>query len=139
MNSLLKNCFENWMDLLQVLNLHWIHWEIISNKDLDFRCLPLVKFSPILGKVVEVSSSIKRDLSTDQKYLYEMCLGVQSGVNFFQGCQVHIRQQGRLHNARWFTLANRIMRFYISQVEPTSELIRIVSFIINSNDPCYFK
>ena len=68
-----------------------------------------------------------------------MYLGNQNGVRFFQSCQVHSRQPGRIHNVGWLTLANRIIRLHISQQQPASELVRLVNFIVNSYDPIFFR
>ena len=46
---------------------------------------------------------------------------------------------GPMHNARWTTLVNRLLRTYISTIHPTSELSRIVYFIVNYYAPVWFR
>ena len=45
---------------------------------------------------------------------------------------------GALHHARWVTLCNRILRYYISQKEPTRELVRDVMFAVHIYIPGWF-
>ena len=48
-------------------------------------------------------------------------------------------QPGPIHHARWTTLANRLLRSCISKIHPTSELSRIVYFIVNYYAPVWFR
>ena len=48
-------------------------------------------------------------------------------------------QPGPIHHARWTTLANRLLRSYISKIHPTPELSRIVYFIVNYYAPVWFR
>ena len=43
-----------------------------------------------------------------------------------------------LHHARWVTLCNRVLRYYISQKEPTRELVRDVRFAVHVYIPGWF-
>ena len=45
---------------------------------------------------------------------------------------------GALHHARWVTLCNRVLRYYISQKEPTRELVRDVTFAVHVYIPGWF-
>ena len=69
---------------------------------------PVVRFEPI-----ELREPLRPvdvdDLSTDQSYLYEICLAVTSG-------QFHddlaYKYSGNTCHSRWLTLANRVLRLY---------------------------
>ena len=45
---------------------------------------------------------------------------------------------GKLHGARWITLANRILRLYCSARVPSTELERLVEFLVNVYVPAWF-
>lgn len=46
---------------------------------------------------------------------------------------------GKTHLARWLTTANRILRLYVSENEPPSELMTIVNYIIRVYIPVWFS
>lgn len=56
-------------------------------------------------------NNVVKDLSTDQKYLYEMCHAIQSGK-----CPPSLgkRNPGTLVHSRFLTTASAILRLYIS-------------------------
>lgn len=101
----------------------------------DLSNLDIVKFSLVKGKIEEIPECVIKQLSSDQKYLYEICIAVQSG---------HIteslarRSQGNLHNARWLTRANRILRLYVSTPDPSNNLKEVVNIILNLYAPGWF-
>ncbi|CAG9792258.1 unnamed protein product [Diatraea saccharalis] len=66
--------------------------------------------SQVTGNVPELSDNIMKELSTDQKYLYEMCHAVTTG-----SCSLELAscQSGKMAHSRWLITANRILRFYI--------------------------
>jgi hypothetical protein len=82
----------------------------------DITSMPIVKFSPVNGNIQEISEDISKSLSTDQKYLHDICLVVQLGV---VPPKLASRSPGALHHARWLTRANRILRLYISTKTPS--------------------
>ncbi len=45
---------------------------------------------------------------------------------------------GTIHHARWLTRANRILRLYVSTLNPSFEFFRIVSYIMNVYIPSWF-
>jgi hypothetical protein len=67
------------------------------------------------------------DLSTDQKYLLNICKAVQSGH-----CSEALAntEPGKMSHARWLTTANRILRLYISTSQPSDELILLAEFVV---------
>ena len=77
-----------------------------------------------------------RDLSTDQRYLYEMCEAISNGV---VSQSLAERYPGNLCNSRWLTLANNILRKYVGTPKPSKELIAIVTFILKAYAPNYFR
>lgn len=97
----------------------------------DITSMPIVKFSPVNGNIQEISKS----LSTDQKYLYDICLAVQLGV---VPPKLASRSPGALHHARWLTRANRILRLYISTKTPSRSLQDLVKIILQIYAPSWF-
>lgn len=97
--------------------------------------LPIIKYLPI--KVDSEMTSLKStDLSTDQKYLLDMCQAISSGE-----CSLSLahRQPGKLSHARWLTTANRILRLYVSTEKPSSALGDLVEFVMKVYAPIWFK
>ncbi|XP_050517554.1 uncharacterized protein LOC126892123 [Diabrotica virgifera virgifera] len=76
--------------------------------------LPPVQFEAITCIVPELEYS---DLSTDQKYMYEICLAISAGQ-----CSLNLstRNPGKLSHARWLTAANRMLRLYIATESPSA-------------------
>lgn len=64
-------------------------------------------------------------MSTDQKYLFEMCHAVASGVC---GEDIANRQPGNMVHSRWLTTANRILRLYVGTNEPSYQLQVLVDY-----------
>ena len=96
----------------------------IQNNDIS--CLPLVQFKAITGKINPIHNAILETMNTDQKYMFEASLAVQSG--YFPISLANMKP-GKLHNARWLTLANRLLRLYVSTVNASKELCDIVYLI----------
>ncbi len=66
-------------------------------------------------------------LSNDQRYLFLMALAVKSGSVPQELAQY---KPGPLNLARWLTLASRILRFYVSQSDPSPELKIITNYVM---------
>ena len=75
------------------------------------------------------------DLSTDQKYLYKIFQAVGTG-----NCSPELEAlcPGKLSNARWLTLANRLLRLYVATKKPSQALKILVQYIQNVYAPCWF-
>lgn len=75
-------------------------------------------------------------LSTDQKYLFDMCRGISSG-----NVSPNLANQsiGVLSRARWVTTASRNLRLYISEEEPSFILEILVKYIMFVYAPTIFK
>ena len=67
-----------------------------------------------------------QDLSTDQKYLHEVCTTVINGQ-----CpqDLSLRNPGAINHSRWLTTGNRILRLYIKSEKPSHELITLAKFV----------
>ena len=75
----------------------------------------------------------------DQAYLYRIMLAVINGSGHFkEDKNLANASPGKFHNARWITLANRILRLYCSLKEHDKELERIVLFLIDVYCSCWF-
>ena len=104
---------------------------------IDFHLNPQVKFTKIDSpvKILNTSSEVIKDLSHDQRLLLEYCLGISKGfVNpiFFK------RKIGPLNNAKWLTLAIRIMALYTCTEAPSLDHIRLVRFIVQVHPYIWF-
>ena len=99
--------------------------------------LPVVKFKRILTKLPALTHDMQtKDLSTDQRYLYEMCEAIASG-----SCSDRVAQRhpGNICHSRWLTLANNVLRLYVGTQHPSSDLITIVEFILKAYAPSWFQ
>ena len=104
----------------------------------DLTKLSLVQFDAVAGKVKEIPEDIVKELSTDKRYLYEIALVYQNGP---EHCSENLlsKEPGALNNARWNTLANRIIRLYITKRIPSPNLKRLEHFILNQYAPGCFN
>jgi len=82
------------------------------------------RFLPIHAELPEIDFS---DLSTDQKYLYEISHAISDG---HISADLANRNPGTLSNARFLTLANRILRLYASSNTPTETLRTLATYVI---------
>lgn len=80
-------------------------------------------------------SSHTKELSTDQRYLDEMCEAISSGVVRQSLAE---RNPGNLSHSRWLTLANNVLRKYVGTSNPSKNLRMIVIFILKAYAPTWF-
>jgi hypothetical protein len=103
-------------------------------KQLD-KCeaLSVVEFEPIPTNLPSVD---RENLSTDQKYLYDIHLSISEG-----NCSAEMacKSPGKMSHARWLTTANRILRLYVSTSDPSDTLKSIVLFIMKVYVPSWFE
>lgn len=111
--------------------LQWLICQLHTNEfplhhlfqHLDGKKSGPLRFSGLLGKHLEVCTNFQLsnlyalevihffknqvDLSVDQKYLYEICSSISSGI-----CTIDLskRNPGKQAHSRWLTTANRILR-----------------------------
>ena len=92
----------------------------------------IVKFEIINA---EVSNIDLNDLSTDQKYLFEIHRAITKGI-----CPPDLatRNLGKMAHSRWITTANRILRLYVSSENPSKNLITIVHYVMTVYVPMWF-
>lgn len=85
---------------------------------------------PVLHK------SIRDDLSTDQKYLYDLIEAIQTGK-----CPAILanKKPGPTNDARFLTLACRVLRLYISTEKPSSNLKLLAHFVVRVYGPMWFQ
>lgn len=90
----------------------------IGKKLLGCQDLPVINFQKIESVFCEkVLPEVNiKELSTDQKYLFNISRAVISGE-----CPPNLAKTnpGNISHARWLTMANRIMRLYIASADPS--------------------
>ena len=105
----------------------------VIGKQLD-KCekLPIVKYVPIAADKINADV---QDLSTDQQYLLEAYFAVSSGE-----CNDSIanRNPGKIAHSRWLTTANRVLRLYMSSLQPSEALKAIAIFVMKVYAPMWF-
>ena len=79
---------------------------------------------------------VKKDLSTDQKYLLEI-YGAASIGRVSEGFGK--RSPRTLNHSRWLTTANRILRLYVSTNHPEEKLMTLVNFVMKVYVPMWFE
>lgn len=85
--------------------------------------LKVVKFLKVRGRVKMIPQTVLDQFTGDQRYLYEICIAVQTGEVY---AGLELKSPGKLSEARWLTKANRILRLYISSNHPTENLDRYI-------------
>ena len=102
----------------------------------DLTELDVVEFekipNPDFPKVAEDESY---ELSNDQAYLYQMCHAIMDGV---VSPDLASKEPGTLNNARWLTLANSLMRKFVSTPAPSRKFKDIIFTIIHFYAPAWF-
>lgn len=95
--------------------------------------LPVAEFVRIESNLPYLKNEV--DLSTDQKYLFEICPSISNG-----NCSIDLsrRNPGKQAHSRWLTTANRILRLYISMKSPTENLKILAEFILKVYGPMWF-
>ncbi len=95
--------------------------------------LPIIAFESIDSDNLIVTVS---DLSTDQQYMLEMFEAVRTG-----SCSEHLskRDPGPLSHSRWLTAANRLLRLYVSTINPSKNLKDLVMYIMKVYTPMWFQ
>lgn len=75
------------------------------------------------------------DLSVDQRYLYQMCHSIQTGI---VDSSLAMKNPGTMVHSRFLTTANRILRYYVSVSIASVKLTTLVNFIIKVYAPMWF-
>ncbi|KAH9628577.1 hypothetical protein HF086_010311 [Spodoptera exigua] len=95
---------------------------------------PVVVFGRIEGMLPDISNV--KDLSSDQRYLYDITSAVISGK---YSPDLSNRSPGKMSHARWLTKANRILRLYVATEIPTNELKQLAVFVVKVYSPIWFE
>lgn len=109
------------------MNLHSKYYNTETGEN-----LPITNFRPIRSE--NLPKLVPDDLSTDQKYLWDICQAVASGV-----CTESLLQRnpGKLAHSRWLTAANRILRLYVSTKE-VSKNLTLTEYVMKIYAPVWF-
>ena len=90
--------------------------------------------------MIELPDEIVKDLSTDQRYGYEICVAIRNGEVPDRLANLEI---GPVNHARWNTTANRFCRMYVSnhgfRGNVAKNLKRIVEYIVGVYYPIWFS
>ena len=103
----------------------------IGNGLANCEAVSVAKFKRIPIQLPKIDS----DLSTDQRYLYEMCLSINSS---YVSPSLASRNPGKMCHSRWLTTANRILRLYVTKENPDEKLMFLTDYIIKVYAPVWF-
>lgn len=95
--------------------------------------MPVANFAVIHAELPVADTN---DLSTDQKYLYQICIAIGTGE---VSSSLANRDPGKMAHSRWLTTANRILRVYVGTENPSSELQIIAEYIVKVYAPTWFE
>lgn len=94
---------------------------------------PVVKFKKIDVNFPDIDLT---KLSTDQKYLYEICIAISKGTI---SPSLTRREPGKMAHSRWLTTANRILRLYVATENPSYNLNIITEYVMKVYAPTWFE
>ena len=77
--------------------------------DLPIRRFPRITVGPGLS---ELTQEVKQDLSTDQRYGYELVNAIRTGKLSAEIARLEV---GPVCHSRWLTTANRFLRLWVGQ------------------------
>ena len=98
-----------------------------------------VNFKTVKGLLPDLPPEVIKKMSTDQTYLYRIVKAVATGSGYFnKDVGLRTASPGKMHNARWITLANRVLHLYCSTKKPFRELTRLVGFLVEVYAPAWF-
>lgn len=106
---------------------------MIGKSIMNCQTLPIVEFCAIDSP--QLPDLRVSDLSSDQKYLKEIYKAVRSG---FCSKDLALRSPGKLAHFRWLTLANRVLRLYVSTTSPDDNLIILATYVMKVYTPVWF-
>ena len=94
------------------------------------------KFIQIKTCLIKIPKSAYDALNRDAKYLYDIVFILDSGVvdeKFLK------RKPGKVVQSRWVTLASNLCRLILQTPNPTHELIRLVTIVVQIYVVMYFE
>lgn len=105
---------------------------VIGKRLPDCIKMSVVEFEKVESEIIDIDT---KDLSNDQQYLLHIVRTIQTG-----NCTPDLanRDPGPLSHSRWLTCANRVLRLYISDSNPSNELKILVQYIMKTYAPVWF-
>ncbi|GBM63574.1 hypothetical protein AVEN_173073-1 [Araneus ventricosus] len=96
----------------------------------------VVKFDQIDCTLLPLDLKDIKKLSTDQQYLYHICLAIKDG-----SCSSSVtgNSPGKLSHAPWLTPANSLFRLYVGTPCPSQNLIILVLYVMMVYAPMWFE
>ena len=75
------------------------------------------------------------DVSSDQKYLFNMCKAIEIGQ-----CSddLALQKPRPVVHSRWLTTANRLLRLYVATDDPSKNLVELVTYVMTVYAPLWF-
>ena len=78
-------------------------------------------------------------MNHDQQVLYHFAKAANTGPSYFIGHpELRTAAPGHMHNARWITHANWVLRLYFSTENPEKNLVKLVNFLTQINVLAWF-
>ena len=78
-------------------------------------------------------------MNYDQQVLYHFAKAANTGPSYFIGHpEPRTAAPGHMHNARWITRANWVLRLYFSTENPEKNLVKLVNFLTQINILAWF-
>ena len=95
----------------------------------------VVDFEAVETGMEDIDGDIAKDLSRDQKLLYQYIKAIKAGT---VPPKLATQVAGPVNHSRWLTLAIRLLQLYTRTEKPTEGLQTVVKFIMNVYGPCWF-
>ena len=86
--------------------------------------LSVVSFEPI---EVELPNIDPKELSTEKKYLFDICNGISRG-NI--SMSLSLRDPGKISYLRWLVTANRFLRLYLSTINLSLDFKILTKYVV---------
>ena len=96
----------------------------------------VVHFESINTSLEDLDENVWKDLSRDQKLLYQYVKAIQTGV---VSARLAIQVAGPIDHSRWLTLAIRNTQIYTRTADPSPGLQMIVTYICQVYAPMWFR
>ena len=92
--------------------------ELEAAAALPIRRFPRITVGPGLP---ELTQEVKQDLSTDQRYGYELVNAIRTGK---LSAEIAHLEVGPVCHSRWLTTANRFLRLWVGGIQDAQQLDR---------------
>lgn len=101
----------------------------------DIHLLNICTFTPIGSSLPDLPDTVWKDLSLDQKILYQYVKAISRGE---VPDNLKTKKCGPINHSRWLTLATRLLILYTRTPDPCAGLTTIVTFIQQVYAPMWF-